>query len=259
MDRTYIQSQHIVERYLSGDLSVREAREFEKFCGENPDVLNSLPIPARVKVRMVRKPGAEVSEVENDFDPTATDTSIVAAGLDIDDDEDEAPPARGFRGMPRESRRWVVVFGVLFAIAAVGAGALWVRLSGMESQLASAQRAAKAVQIRAPSSVQEYRVKTAATQPQAPTLNIGSPTPPQLIELRVDMTESRYNQFLVTIDSVEGGRVAQFRRVSRDSNREVRLSINTSAFVAGDYDIQFEGHTARGSTYPAGWIRLGMK
>ncbi len=31
MDRTYIESQQIVARYLSGDLSVREARQFEKY------------------------------------------------------------------------------------------------------------------------------------------------------------------------------------------------------------------------------------
>jgi hypothetical protein len=54
MDRTYIESQHIVPRYLSGDLTVREAREFERYCQENPDMLNSLPIPVRVKAKMAR-------------------------------------------------------------------------------------------------------------------------------------------------------------------------------------------------------------
>ena len=261
MDRTYIQSQRIVDRYLSGDLSVREAREFEKFCGDNPDILNSLPIPVRVKARMARKPGAEM--VTGEFDPTATDTSIVAAGLEAEDDDDDAaelPPARGFRGLPQESRRWVVVFGVLFAIATVGAGALWVKLSAAEKQLSVAQRAAKAVQIRAPGDIRTVLTRVVAAQPSSPTLDIGAPSPPQLIELRVDMSEARYNLFQITIDSVEGGRVAQFRRVARDSNREVRLSLNTSAFPGGDYDVQFEGHTGRGDEVRnVGWIRLGMK
>jgi len=66
MDRTYIESQHIVQRYLSGDLSVREAREFEKYCAEHPDVLNSLPIPARVKAKMARKPGEAVGDFASD-------------------------------------------------------------------------------------------------------------------------------------------------------------------------------------------------
>ena len=39
MDRKYIENEHIVERYLSGDLTVREARDFEKYCLEHPAVL----------------------------------------------------------------------------------------------------------------------------------------------------------------------------------------------------------------------------
>ena len=56
MDRNYIESEHIVDRYLSGDLTVREAREFEKYCLDHPDVLKSMPIPVRLKARLSRRP-----------------------------------------------------------------------------------------------------------------------------------------------------------------------------------------------------------
>jgi len=256
MDRTYIASQHIVERYLSGDLTVREARDFEKFCGENPDILNSLPIPVRVKARMARKPGADLAA--SDFDPTATDTSIVAAGLDDSEDDDDEPPVRGFKGLPQEARRWAVMLGVALAVALVGAAALWVRVGNLETQLASSQRAAKAVQLRAPGSVQEYRVRPTA-QRGAASVNIGLPNPPQLVDLRVDMTDTKYNTFLVTLENADLGRVMQIRRVARDSNRELRLSLNSSAFSAGDYDVKLEGYTWNGATVAVGWVRLGMK
>ena len=43
MDRKYIENEHIVDRYLSGELTVREAREFEQFCLDHPQFLTSLP------------------------------------------------------------------------------------------------------------------------------------------------------------------------------------------------------------------------
>jgi len=56
MDRAYIESQEVVERYLSGDLLVREARAFEKYCLEHPEFLAQLPIPVRLKTRLARRP-----------------------------------------------------------------------------------------------------------------------------------------------------------------------------------------------------------
>jgi hypothetical protein len=257
MDRTYIESQHIVSRYLSGDLTVREAREFEKHCQENPDMLNSLPIPVRVKAKMARKPGAELTA--SDFDPTATDTAIMAAGLDNKDDDDDESDSGGYRGSPTESRLWTVVFGVLLAVAVAGAGALWIRVGALEKQLTVSQRAVKALQLQPPGGVQEYRVKPSTTKPKSPTVNVGWPNPPQLLDLRIDMSEGKYNTFLLTIDSASDGRAIQIRRVARDSNGEVRIALNSSAFGQGEYDIKLEGYTWRGDTVAAGWIRLGLK
>ena len=59
MDRKYIENEHVVDRYLAGELTVREAREFEMFCLEHPDFLNQLPIPVRLKARLSRRPSEE--------------------------------------------------------------------------------------------------------------------------------------------------------------------------------------------------------
>ena len=56
MDRKYIENEHIVDRYLSGDLTVREAREFEKYCLDIPKSLKAMPIPVRLKARLSRRP-----------------------------------------------------------------------------------------------------------------------------------------------------------------------------------------------------------
>jgi ribosomal protein L5 len=107
--------------------------------------------------------------------------------------------------------------------------------------------------------MQEYRVTPRRAKPSSPTLQIGSPDPPQLIELHVDLSEGKIQQFLITIENVELGRVMQIRRVARDTNGELRIGINSSALVPGDYDIAIEGYNWRGSTSPVGWIRLGLR
>jgi hypothetical protein len=254
MDRTYIESQHIVERYLTGDLTVREARDFEKYCFENPDILKSLPIPVRVKAKMARRPGEELPTA--DFDPTATNTSIEAAGLHIEDDDDD--DVRSYRGSG-DSRTLTMVLSIALIVAIVGAGVLWFRTTEMEKQLKFSQRAVKSMQLRAPGGMREYKIAPGRSPATATTVNVGWPDPPQLIELHVDMTDGNYNLFLVTIDSVADGRAMQIRRVARDTNKELRIGLNSSAFGPGDYDLKFEGYTWRGETVPVGWMKLKLK
>jgi hypothetical protein len=260
MDRTYIESQHIVQRYLSGDLSIREAREFEKYCADNPDVMNSLPIPARVKAKMAHKPGDATVGFGNDADALGIpDSSTVIADDDNDDDDDDEndQPSR-WQGSPDGARKWVMILGFALLLSIGGIVALLMQSSAVEKDLKTQLRAAKAVQLRPPGNVQTFRVTPAKSQGGNP-INVGNPDTAVLIDLFVNVSDGPYNTFLVTIDDVERGRVGQFRRLARDSNKELRLSLNSSAFGVGDFDIKLEGYTWRGDTVPVGWIRLGLK
>ena len=100
MDRAQIQSERIVERYLSGDLTMRLAREFEQFCREHPDVLNALPIPARIKSQLQTRAfdsmGTSVLTARQATDELADIAAV--SGLKVakddkkqDDDEDDVP------------------------------------------------------------------------------------------------------------------------------------------------------------------------
>ena len=40
----------------------------------------------------------------------------------------------------------------------------------------------------------------------------------------------------------------QLRRIARDSNRELRLALNSSAFGPGDYLLKIDGYNWRGQT-----------
>ena len=63
----------------------------------------------------------------------------------------------------------------------------------------------------------------------------------------------------VVVDKVDTGRVLDLQRVSADSNSELRLTFNSSAFGPGEYRIRLQGYTWRGQRVDAGWVRLLVK
>jgi hypothetical protein len=82
------------------------------------------------------------------------------------------------------------------------------------------------------------------------------PEPPELLDLYLPVAYSDFKVFAVTIDKVDTGRVLDLQRVSADSNRELRLTLNSSAFGPGEYRIRLQGYTWQGRRIDAGWVRL---
>jgi hypothetical protein len=82
------------------------------------------------------------------------------------------------------------------------------------------------------------------------------PEPPELLEIYLPVAYSDFRSFAITVDKVDTGRVLDVERVVPDSNRELRLSLNSSAFGPGEYRIRLQGYTWRGQPVDAGWVRL---
>jgi hypothetical protein len=258
MDRNYIEREQLVERYLAGELTVREAREFEKYLLEHPAVLNELPIPVRLKARLSRRPH-EDSET-GIFQTIPSSATRVAAevgdeGFDYEDEKEEQRRSSS-GGVSR-----AVVFVLLFAlIGALGAVVFFaMRSNNLSNQLRSTERASRALQLQAPASVQKYRIQPVKAQPAQPTLQLGWLAPPQLLELHIDVSEGKATQFQVTLDKVDGGRLMQIRRLTRDSNRELRMALNSSAFGPGEYLLRLDAYNWRGELQEYGWVRVGLE
>lgn len=258
MDRKYIEAEHIVERYLSGDLTVLEAREFEQYCLDHPDALKAMPIPVRLKARLARRP-AQDSEtgVFKAIPSSATHAAVEASeeGFDVEEEQ------RQFSRAPGGGGSRTVFIGLVLALLAAVAGvvAYAVQANSLSKQLRETKRAAASMQIQAPASVKAYRVQPVRGKPGQATLNLGWMSPPQLLDVYIDVSEGKYNQFMITIDKVDGARVMLLRRVARDSNRELRLALNSSAFGPGDYLVKIDGYNWRGQTEAVGWLRLGLQ
>ena len=90
----------------------------------------------------------------------------------------------------------------------------------------------------------------------SPDATIKWPEPPELLDLYLPVVYSDFKVFAVTIDKVDVGRVLDLQRVSTDSNRELRFTLNSSAFGPGEYRIRLQGYTWRGERVDAGWVRL---
>ncbi len=260
MDRKYIENEHIVDRYLAGELTVREAREFESFCLEHPQFLNSLPIPVRLKARLARRP---VEDSETGMFPaipsSAARTALEVSDEGFDADEEDEKWQRSSGGGGGGNRMVAMILAVALIAAVGGLIAYGMYANSLSEQIQTLRREMKVTQMQAPGSKQTYRLQLVGSEPSQPTLALGWMQPPQLIELVLDATEERYNQFQITVDKVDGGRVMQMRRLARDSNKQVRFALNSSAFGPGDFVLRVEGYTWRGQLEPVGWARLGLQ
>jgi hypothetical protein len=257
MDRKYIENEHVVDRYLAGELTVREARDFEKYCLDHPELLRELPIPVRLKARLSRRP-QEDSEtgVFQTIPSSATHAALQASDEGFDYDEERGSLQRAGAGINR-----VVLIALLVVLLGAIAGLVFyaLRANELEDQLQAARRETRSTQMQAPAGIQPLRVKPVREQPSQPTAELGWLTPPQLLELHIDVAEGKFTQFQITIDKVNEGRLMQMRRLTRDSNRELRVALNSSAFGPGEYLLRLDAYNWRGQVQEYGWVRLGLE
>ena len=258
MDRKYIEAEHIVDRYLSGDLTVREAREFEQYCHDHPEALKAMPIPVRLKTRLSRRPAADSETgVFKAIPSSATHAALEASDEGFDAEEEEREYSRG----QAVGGNRTVFIGLVFALVAAVAGviAYAVQANSLSKQIRAMEREAKATQMQAAGSAAVYRVQPVRGKPAKATLALGWMQPPQWLDLYINVSEGKYTQFMIRIEKVDEGLVMQLRRVARDSNRELRLALNSSAFGPGDYLLKIDGYNWRGQTEDVGWVRLSLQ
>lgn len=257
LDRRYIEEHDIVGRYLSGDLTLRETRDFESYCLAHPDVLEQLPIPHRLKAGLARRaPTAEAPAADTGSLTARKPIAPAVAESQTPPSPDDIPHHAG----GGRSRRWLIP-----GLAALSAGLVFLLLlsylhsRALDQEFAAFREETRILNPRAPSSLRALRIIPARQgSPSTPNAVIGWPDPPELIELRIDVTQIRYNTFSLTIDKIGEARIVEIRRIAPDSNRELRLDLNSSAFGPGEYELKLEGYTWRGQLEEAGWIRLSL-
>jgi len=130
-----------------------------------------------------------------------------------------------------------------------------------DRELATAAEArARTLTLRATTAERPLRI---APNPRSwsaePDATIAWPEPPEMLDVFLPVAYSEFTSFWLAIDKVDQGRVLVVQRIAPDSNKELRLSLNSSSFGPGEYRIRLQGYTWSGDRVDAGWVRLVVK
>jgi hypothetical protein len=210
------------------------------------------------KRRQARKPPPHwrkyLVQAELELPPPTAGTSGLPASATGDDldDEDELLDLPWWQERP-------VVLGLVALCALLIVATLLAVRSAMQDRAATQAASARVrtLTLRAISGEQTLRI---APNPRswsaAPDATLRWPEPPQLLELYLPVGYAEHLNFALVVDKVDHGRVMVVERMAPDSNRDLRLSINSSAFGPGEYRLRVQGYTWRGTRVDVGWVRL---
>ncbi|HEY7929449.1 MAG TPA: hypothetical protein VID71_05520 [Steroidobacteraceae bacterium] len=227
MDRQFIAQNQIVERYLAGRLPAKGVLDFEEFCRRHPELLSELGLDKRLQAAL----------------------RLLEAGG---------------RAMPWEEkpRRWwerpqallaalalcvLLLFATLMTAGRLSAAARHV--SALEQQLTTQPLDP----VESTRSILLIPSRSSAGSGGVVTIGGGAA---ELADLKIDMSWVKYTIYQVTIDRVDQGRVAILHNMTRDSNGDLRIALNSSALGPGDYRMSIAGLTWSGAPVPLAWVTI---
>ena len=228
-DAKFIEDHGLIERYLESKLPAKGARDLENWCRANPDYLNSLKLSERAQASL---------------------KLLEAIGQPLDLEEPKPP--------------WwkspFIAIGMGF-LAVLCLAAFWV-LYGKYSLLRVELEDTK-VRVHQGSLVQPAtETDLHVTPDHAEGLDRAkitvSSSAPQLIDLHVDMSYLKSMLFRMVVDKKDQGRALIIDNLLKDSNGELRLTVNTTGLSSGTYSVRIEALPTRGPAVPTpvGWLLL---
>jgi len=228
MDKDFILRNQIPERYIAGRLPIRGAQDFERYCAAHPELIDELGLAERVH-----------------------------SGLRLLEAGGVAPP---WEAKPRSwwEKPATPIAAVVLAIAGlVAAGVMGGKLSGRDNTIANLRAQMRMQPIDPATSTHNVRLMPSRTAPSSrDAVVLGGAA--EMGDLRIDLSWSQFQVFRVTIDRVDQGRVAVLHNLLRDSNGDLHVAFNTSAFGPGSYQFTIEGMTLHSEAVPQAWVTVGI-
>jgi hypothetical protein len=227
-DRKFIEDHKLVERYLQNKLPFKGARDLENFFRTHPDYLDELKLSERAQASL---------------------KLLDASGRPLDLREPQTPWWQSIY-LP-------VGLGVLALACLIG---VWVML-GKNSLLHSQLEDARTVVTQGPLVQPATEASVRVAPDHSPDIDHAkislSRSAPQLIDVHIDMSYTgKLAQFRMFVDKKDQGRALILNNLYKDSNGELRLTLNSTGLSAGTYTVRIEALPPRGSPIPLGWIIL---
>lgn len=230
MDRDFIARNQIVERYISGRLPIKGATDFERFCKENPGLLDELGIPERVNA------GLRLLEAAGKPEPWHEEPRKFW----------EKPPL-------------LIALATAVLALAITLSVVWSDSSAKTQHIAKLEKRVAEQPLEPATKTRTIRVLPSYSgSSNTPAVTLGGGDETQLADLKLDLSRSQYKMFRVTIDRVDQGRVAILHNLMKDSNGHVRIALNTSALGPGNYQFTIEGMTWKGEAVPEAWVTVAI-
>lgn len=230
MDREFIARNRIVELYLSGGLPVRGASVFERFCRQNPQILDEIGLPERVHTAL------RLLEASGKPEPW------------------QEKPKRFWEQL------WVLA-AVSGLVLVLGVATLVAnsRASEQARKAAALQQLVTNQPIDATTGTSTIFIQPTRTGPASAVAAIIGGASAQLANIKIDMNHSEFRAFRVTIDRLNQGRVAVLNNLIKDSNGALGFALNTSALGPDTYQLTIEGLDWRGDPQPDSWGAISIR
>ncbi|MDE2294659.1 MAG: hypothetical protein KGL36_04270 [Gammaproteobacteria bacterium] len=228
--RAFVDEQHLLDRYLDGDLPYKGAREFEQWCAIHPQYL--------AEQRLADRTQASLRLLE-------------AAGRapDLAD-----PQVRWWRAS------WLPI--ALGAIAAASLIGLWTAAAHgawLRDQLTEARARLAHGSMRPPASEQIVRVSPDRGADSGAASIALARSPARLVALRIRMGYVRADRFRLAVDKHGAGRALELDGLTKDSNGDLRITFNASALEPGEYAVRVEAMPLLGRPVADGWFTMSVR
>jgi len=245
-DRKFIEDHQLLERYLDGKLPLKGARDLEAWCRNNPDYLNELKLSERAQSSL---------------------KLLEACGKPVDLTEPQPP-------------WWKSVYLLIGLSVAtlLSLAAFWV-LFGKYFILQNRLEEARTVSNQGPLVQPASETSVTITPDRAPDLSqariVLSRAKPQLLDVHIDLgytqpgstgpqtnaaaMAKKLMTFRMIVDKKDQGRALILNNLLKDSNNQLRLTLNSTGLSAGIYTVRIEGVPFGGGPYPLGWMLLEVK
>ena len=230
-DRKFIEDHKLIERYLENKLPFKGARDLENWCREHPDYLNELKLSERAQTSL---------------------KLLEASGQPVDLQEPQPPWWKTIHALIG-----LVVVTVLSLIAFWALLGKYVLLRGELDDTRHLMNQGSLVQ---PAVSRELRV----SPDRAPGVDhariVVTRSAPQLMDLHIDLGyTNKLTEFRLFVDKKDQGRALILNDLLKDSNGELRMTLNSTGLSVGIYNVRIEALPFRGSPLPIGWLILDVR
>jgi hypothetical protein len=229
IDREFVVKNRLVERYIGGRLPLRGAQDLERFCREHPDLLDEIQL-----------------------------TDNINAALRLLDASGRASP------WEPEPRKWWqapwLLIGVAVVAIALGGTALILstKLGGRDHTIGTLKQQIALQPLEPTTSKRAITLIPSRVAPSRQSIATFGGSSAEMAELKIDVSWSPMDQFRVTIDRIDQGRVGILHNIKRDSNGVLHLELNSSALGPGAYQFAIEGLDRWGNAIPQAWTTISI-